>query len=127
MQQRIRKQPFLAVFDGADTNDTSPDRPLSTTAIQALFMMNDPFMHEEADKLSVRVVGTRPDQPGQIDYAYRLLFARPANPDEIAIGQQYIAAVAGQLRQTGFANGPHAAIASYLRVLLSSNEFIWLD
>jgi len=127
MQQRIRKQPFLAVFDGADTNDTSPDRPLSTTAIQALFMMNDPFMHDQADKLCARIVTTRPDLPGQVDYTYRLLFARPANPDEIAIGQQYIAAVAAQLRQAGKPDGQHAALASYLRVLLSSDEFIWLD
>jgi hypothetical protein len=127
MQQRIRKQPFLAIFDGADTNDTSPDRALSTTAIQALFMMNDPFMHEEAEKLSARVIAARPDLPGQIDYAYRLLFARPATPDEIATGQQYLATIDLQLRQPGIPVGPHAAIASYLRVLLSSNEFIWLD
>src|SRR3989454_2472614 len=41
MQQRIKKQPFLELFDGADTNATTGERPVSTTPLQALFMMND--------------------------------------------------------------------------------------
>ena len=129
MQQRIRKQPYLAVFDGADTNDTSPDRPLSTTAIQALFMMNDPFMHEQADKLAVRVGLALPDEAKRIDYAYQILFARPASDEETRIGQEYLRGVQTRLK---LANVPwdrqyRDALASYLRVLLSSNEFIWLD
>jgi hypothetical protein len=127
MQQRIRKQPFLQVFDGADTNDTSPNRPISTTAIQALFMMNDPFMYEQAEKLADRVALARPDPQGQIDFAYQLLFARHALPDEVAAGQQYLAEIQGKLSQSPKPQSPHAAWASYLRVLLSSNEFIWLD
>lgn len=129
MQQRIRKQPYLAVFDGADTNDTSPDRPLSTTSLQALFMMNDPFMHDQADKVAVRVGLALPDEAKRIDYAYQLLFARDPSDEEIRVGRQYLGGVELKLKQ---ANVPwdrqyRDALASYLRVLLSSNEFIWLD
>jgi len=126
MQQRIRKQPYLAVFDGADTNDTSPDRPLSTTSIQALFMLNDSFMHDQADKLGVRVGLALPDEAKRVDYAYRLLFARPPTDEEIRVGQQYLRGVELKLKQ---ANVPwdrqyRDALASYLRVLLSSNEWV---
>jgi hypothetical protein len=129
MQQRIRKQPFLAIFDGADTNDTTPDRPISTTAIQALYMMNDPFVHDQADKLAVRVGMALPDARERIDYTYQLLFARRATHDEVEGGQEYLKDLEAKLKE---ANVPwdqqyRRALSSYLRVLMSSNEFIWLD
>src|SRR5581483_4575055 len=85
MQQRIRKEPYLSIFDGADTNDTTPDRPLSTTAIQALFMMNDPFMHDQADKPAVHIGMALGDEQERIRYAYELLYSRPPTGEEIAL------------------------------------------
>ena len=128
MQQRIRRQPFLAVFDGADTNDTSPARPISTTALQALFMINDPFVHEQADRLAARLE-SRPDNAERIATAYELLYSRPAAPDEIRLGDQYLADVTSRLREAGVPGDkqPRTALASYVRVLLGSNELIWLD
>ena len=129
MQQRIRKEPYLSIFDGADTNDTTPDRPLSTTAIQALFMMNDPFMHDQADKLAVRVALAFGDEPSRIDYAYELCFGRHAEPDEIRMGVQYVAATETQLQNSSvpWDQRFRTAMGSYMRVLLSSNEFEFLD
>jgi hypothetical protein len=129
MQQRIRKQPYLATFDGADTNATTPDRALSTTAIQALFMMNDPFMHDQADKLAVRIGMALGDEQERIKYAYELLYSRPPTGEEITLGQQYLRAAELKMKQSGvpWDHQYRAALGSYLRVLLSSNEFIWLD
>jgi hypothetical protein len=129
MQQRIRKQPYLSVFDGADTNATTPDRPISTTAIQALFMMNDPFMHDQADKLAVRIGLAFGDDASRIDYAYRLCFGRPPTPDEVQTGQQYIQTCLVQLKQSKMPwdHQYRAALESYMRVLMSSNEFVFLD
>jgi hypothetical protein len=59
--------------------------------------------------------------------AYQLLFARPPGADEIATGQEYLAAMGSRMQQAGVADPAGAAMSSYLRVLLSSNEFIWLD
>jgi len=129
MQQRIRRQPYLAVFDGADTNATTPDRPVSTTAIQALFMMNDQFMFDQADKLAVRIGLAFGDDASRIDYAYRLCFSRPPQPEDVQVGQRYIQACLAQLRQTKtpWDQQYRAALSSYIRVLMSSNEFVFLD
>ncbi|HZL34650.1 MAG TPA: PSD1 and planctomycete cytochrome C domain-containing protein [Tepidisphaeraceae bacterium] len=129
MQQRIRKQPFLAVFDGADTNAATPDRPLSTTAIQALFMMNDPLLHEQADKLAVRVGLAFGDDAGRIDYAFRLCLGRHAAPEEIQSGQKYLRAVAGKLSDAGILwdQRNRQALDSYMRVLMGSDEFVFVD
>ncbi|MCI0464560.1 MAG: PSD1 and planctomycete cytochrome C domain-containing protein, partial [Gemmataceae bacterium] len=48
MTQRIQRHPFLATFDGPDTNASTAVRTTSTTSLQALFLMNDPFVHEQA-------------------------------------------------------------------------------
>src|SRR5260370_485563 len=58
MQQRIRRQPFLDVFDGSDPNAITGVRPVTTTALQALYTMNDPFFHAQSDTLAVRACRT---------------------------------------------------------------------
>jgi hypothetical protein len=129
MQQRIKKQPFLEVFDGADSNATTGVRPISTTPLQALFMMNDPFTHEQADKFAVRIGLADPDTSKRIDYAYRLAFGRPASAEEIKDGKIYLQQCRQSLKETKTPakEQPRAALASYCRVLFSSNEFLFVD
>ena len=50
MSQRIQRHPFLALFDGADPN-ASTAASGRTTPTQALFFMNDPFVHAQVDGL----------------------------------------------------------------------------
>jgi uncharacterized protein DUF1553/uncharacterized protein DUF1549/cytochrome c len=129
MQQRIKKQPFLETFDGADSNATVGERPVSTTPLQALFMMNDPFAHEQADKFGVRIGLAFADEAGRINFAYRLAFGRPANKEEIRAGKDYLKACQEDLKETKIPaeQRPRAALASFCRVLFSSNEFIFVD
>jgi hypothetical protein len=129
MQQRIRKQPFLAIFDGADTNATTATRSASTTPVQSLFLMNDKLAHEAADKLAVRVGLAFNEDPRRIDYAYRLCFGRPAAQDEVAMGTQYLQGCRERLNSASvpWDQQGRMALASYMRVLMSSNEFLYVD
>ncbi|MDB5300028.1 MAG: hypothetical protein JWO87_1691, partial [Phycisphaerales bacterium] len=113
----------------ADTNATTAVRPISTTAIQALFMMNDPFLHDQADKLAVRVGLAMNDDASRIDYAFRLCLARPATAEELQAGQNYLRACATRLAdaQVPWDQRNRQALASYVRVLLGSNEFVFVD
>ena len=76
MQQRIRRQPFLDLFDGADPNAVTGVRPFTTTALQALYTMNDPFFHEQADGLAVRVGMAYGTDAARLNYAFSLLYGR---------------------------------------------------
>ncbi|MEY2429624.1 MAG: hypothetical protein QOJ40_2509 [Verrucomicrobiota bacterium] len=129
MQQRIKKQPFLETFDGADSNATVGERPVSTTPLQALFMMNDPFAHEQADKFAVRIGLAFADEAGRINFAYRLAFGRPANKDEIRSGKAYLKQCVEDLKETKIPaeQRSRAALGSFCRVLFSSNEFMFID
>jgi hypothetical protein len=129
MQQRIKKQPFLETFDGADTNASTAKRTANVTAIQALTMMNSQFVYDRADELAVRVGMAHDTEPARIDAAFRLAFGRPAAQREIQEGVQYLRAAREDYGKAGTApeKQARAALASYLRVLLASDEFVYID
>ncbi|HVG38629.1 MAG TPA: DUF1553 domain-containing protein, partial [Pyrinomonadaceae bacterium] len=129
MQQRQRKHPLMEVFDGADTNVSTSPRPLSTTPLQALYLMNNPFVHSQADQLAVRVGMAFDTLPRRLDYAFRLAYGRPPTPIEVREAISYIGQARRELRATQLPADQinRAALASYLRVVLSSNEFLYLD
>jgi hypothetical protein len=129
MQQRIRRQPFLDLFDGPDPNAVTGQRPLTVTALQALYTMNDPFFHEQADALAVRVGMAYDSELERLNYAYRLLFGRTATLDEVKDAREFLAAARASLKDTAIATDRRnrEAWAAFMRVLLSSNEFVTLD
>jgi Protein of unknown function (DUF1553)/Protein of unknown function (DUF1549)/Planctomycete cytochrome C len=129
MQSRIRLQPFLAVFDGADTNASTDQRKPSATPQQALFTLNDQFVHEQAGRLADRLAAEAGDPSARVDRAFRLAFARPPSEAEAKEARDYIARIDGPLKAAGIADGKRsrAAWSSYLRVLLGSNEFVFVD
>ncbi len=129
MQQRIRAHPQLSIFDGADTNSAMGERVPSTTPLQALFMMNDPFIHKQADILAVRVGMAFNDDTRRIEYAYRLAFGRVPSLTEIKLALDYLRDIRPNLHELKLPEEEQtrAALASYLHVLLSSSEFIFVD
>ena len=129
MQQRQKKHPLMEIFDGADTNTITAPRPLSTTPLQALFLMNNPFVHQQADYFAVRVGMAYDTLPERINYAFLLAYGRPAKPAEIREAIAYIQQVRQELQavKTPTDQLTRAALASYLRVLLGSDEFLYVD
>ena len=129
MQQRIRRQPFLDLFDGSDPNAVTGVRPLTTTALQALYTMNDPFFHEQSDALAVRVGMAYSSDLERLNYAYSLLYGRSPAPGEVRDTRQFLASARGSLEGTAVPEYKknREAWASLMRVLLSSNEFLTLD
>jgi uncharacterized protein DUF1553/uncharacterized protein DUF1549/cytochrome c len=129
MQQRLKKHPFFEVFDGADSNATTDGRAQSVTPVQALFLMNSPFMHEQSDRFAVRV-GMAYDTPrDRLDYAFRLAYGRPPRLEEIREAQNYMQQTRLELQAGGAPVDQlnRNSLASYLRVVMSSNEFLYVD
>ena len=129
MQQRIRRHPFFAVFDGADTNATTGARFTSTTPLQALFAMNDPFAQAQAAAFAERVRQAFPgDDVGAVSLAYRLAFGRDATNEEAAQAVLYLASFRARLPASqASADRAVQAWVSFARALLGSNEFLYLD
>jgi hypothetical protein len=115
MTQRIQRHPFLAIFDGPDTSASTAQRITSTTTLQALYLLNDPLVHEQASRLAKHLQEAKPTDAERIDLAYTLLFARKPTEEERSLGQAYLS----KLGDGGW--------ESYVRVLLRANEFVYLN
>ena len=129
MQQRIRKQPYLDLFDGADTNATTAVRPVSHTPLQALWLMNNDFAHDQALRLGDRLYAAFPEDAARVNYAFELALGRLADTDELRAALDSMRAVTEALKETAVPADQHArvALASFSRVLLSANEFMFVD
>ena len=125
MQQRLRKHPFLALFDGADPNSSTAVREPSTTPLQSLFMMNDKFAHEQAAKFAARMTQGEADETRQITRAFLTLYARPPQPDELKLATDYLVNFREKLAAKKLPTDQ--AWPSLARALLGANEFLYLD
>ena len=129
MTQRIQRHPYLAIFDGADPAASTPVRGTSTTPIQALYLLNDPFVHEQAKRFAERIRREGNDDPSRIRRAYRLALGREPRAGEVELGQQFLASVR-ETTSGGEASGKLSeqdAWFAYVRALFRLNEFVYLD
>ncbi len=128
MTQRLKRHPFLALFDGPDPNATTPDRLGTTVPTQALFFLNDPFVHAKSSAWAERLQSQVSDRAGQIDLAYQTAFSRNASSIEIAEATEFLSAYQNELRSEGREDDSHRlALDAFLRTLLGSNEFLYVD
>jgi hypothetical protein len=129
MTQRIQRHPFLALFDGADTNASTAHRFTSTTPLQALYLMNDPFIHEQSRKFAARLLEERSNDLDRIELAYLLLFGRPAEAGELETSARHLEQVRGALERQGIAveDLQIRSWASLARAWWMSNEFVYVN
>lgn len=129
MTQRQTKHPFLAVFDGQDTTSSTGRRSSTTTPIQALFMMNDPFVHEQAANFAARLVAERSTDSSRVERAHQLGLGRPPTPAEKTAGEAYLAKVRDKFAALNLPTQEHEKLAweSYARVVLRMNEFMYVE
>ncbi len=117
MVQRQRRHPFLALFDGADPNASTPARETTTVPTQALYFINDPFFHAQAAKLAAIILET-PGDDARVLQAYRRLFQREPTPSEQQRAAKFLHNYPGDAREKW---------SALSRVLLASNEFLFVE
>lgn len=87
---------IFRTFDLASPDASSPKRFETTVPQQALFMMNHPFVAEQARYLAARPeITSAPDDAARITWLYRRLYGRAAEASEIDHGRQFLASAAG--------------------------------
>jgi hypothetical protein len=129
MAQRIQRHPFLGLFDGADANISTAERTLTTTPSQALYLMNDPFVHAQGEAFARRLLLERDSDGARMDWATQLALARAATTQERVGALAFLEAYKRKLSAAGVSEDRLTMMAwsAYARVLLTSNEFMHLD
>jgi hypothetical protein len=110
--------PMLEVLDFCDTARSSPKRLNTSVAPQALTLFNGDFVNRQARHLAARLAKEAGPEPRhQIEYAYRLAFARTPTADETASMLEF-------LEELG---GGQSALEQLCRVIYNMNEFVYTD
>ena len=91
---QVERQNLPAVFrtfDFASPDIHTPMRVNTTVPQQALFLMNSPFLVEQAEKLASRdSVAQKTTPEERIAALYQAVFQRDPAPDEIALGKRFV-------------------------------------
>lgn len=127
MTQRLKRHPYLALFDGADPNASTAGRLGTTVPTQALFFLNDPMIHAKADKWAGRLLAAAPEDSQRLDLAWRHAFGRLPTETERAESVEFLAAYRTELVAANMDNIQQRSFAAYLRTLIGSNEFLHVD
>jgi hypothetical protein len=110
----------LRSFDVASPDQHSPQRFQTTVPQQALFLLNSPFVVEQARALANRddvKAGKSTDE--RIAALYRAALGRPPTREELTLGREF---VSGESASAAFGKWEQLA-----QVLLLSNEFAFVD
>lgn len=120
-------EPFQA-FDFAEPTTIKGDRDNTTIALQALFMMNSDLMAEQSQALAERLIAAHPNEIEQrVADLYLCTLGRPADERETqrAIDFLHRAATTNTFATPG--ERDQSAWQALCRVLLSSNEFLYVE
>jgi cytochrome c553 len=112
------------LFDFVDSTTSCEARSRTNVAPQALFVMNSEFVGTRAENLAKQLLAGEKDDHKRLERAYLHILNRPAQPEEIGDALDYIQTFA---RKAPGDDGKLRAWESYLRVLLGSNEYVYVD
>ncbi len=109
--------PVLRSFDFANPDVHAPERHSTTVPQQALFLLNSEWLIDRARALARRAEESAASPEARIQNLYRFIHQRSPSPQELALGQTFLA-TAGQESEL-------PPLAQYSQVLLLSNELAY--
>ena len=104
---RFKLNETLQLFDFPSPSITSEKRDVTHVPLQRLFFLNGELVAKQSAALAARI-----EASGGLDYAYALLFQRQPSAEERRLAEEF-------LRESGW--------KQFAQVLLSSNEFLFVD
>ena len=132
--RRSQLQSFLNVFDAPLMELNCTRRSTSTTASQALALMNGEFISAQAELFARRVLKEFPPSDGSrladaktITDAFRLAVARRPRPEELNRLLDFVNQQAGRYGNEKPDVLPVQVYRDLCQALLSMNEFVYLD
>ena len=122
---RFRLNNYLQVFDFPNPGFTAEQRFSTNVPVQRLFFMNNDFVYDQAGKFAERVFPKGSDE-ARIVEAYRILYGRAPSRQEVDLGIQFLR-ITPEKPGNNISGEPITAWKEYARVLLSANEFEFVD
>ncbi len=111
--KRNLRYPLFAAFDAPDRTETCSRRYETTTAPQALMLLNDALVIEKAKRFATRIereAGSDPD--ARVERAYRIALSRLPTSEERSAARTFLAS---------------GHLADLCHAILNLNEFAYVD
>ncbi|MEM7234096.1 MAG: DUF1553 domain-containing protein [Planctomycetota bacterium] len=118
--RRNKRQEMLAAFDAPDHFSSCSRRESTTTAPQALLLLNGPWIVSRAESFAGRVLRSGPSRDGRIEYAVSRALGRSATDSERATLTRF-------LDENASKSSDRDAWVDICHVLLNTNEFLYVD
>jgi hypothetical protein len=115
--------PLLLAFDAPAPMSTVGRRNVSNVPAQALALLNNAFVVEQARLWAERALAQALPEPEQVARLYETAFARPPEPDELAAALDFLHAQAAAYGEVQ----PRRAWADLCHVLLNAKEFLFVQ
>ena len=121
--RRSMRVPFFETFDVPDAMQSRGLREKTTVPTQALLLLNNQFVRQQATHFAQRVIAAAKARPSDskpeewraiVEEAYWLAFSRQATDTEIKLGTELMA----QKEQT---------VENFCHILFTLNEFAYVD
>jgi len=109
---RMELDPVFGAFDCPDGGQVAPRRNVSTTPLQAMSLLNSPFMLQQSALLAARLEREAPDLEARVRRGFRLVFGREPVETELE-------AAAGLARERG--------LPALCRAFFNANEFVTVN
>jgi hypothetical protein len=110
---RLQPDGTFGAFDCPDAGQSAPRRNTSTTPLQALNLMNSPFVVEQAQYFAERVAREAGEEPAhQVRRAFGLAFGRAPDEGEVGASVELVR---------------HHGLPALCRALLNANEFVYVN
>ena len=112
-----------------DPSMVNARRSTTTVSPQALYVMNSPFVQEQAMAFAQDTLKSGSTDGERINHAYRKAYSRSATAAEIANASAFLTRYADALTASmpDAAKRQTKAWQSLCQVLLASNEFIYVN
>ena len=117
--------PMMLAFDAPIPFTTIGRRNVSNVPAQALILMNDPFVVEQAQVWAKRALADSASAPERVRSLYLTAFARPPTATELTDSLAFVESQAKSYE--GGATGEQRAWADLCHVLFNAKEFIFLN
>jgi hypothetical protein len=119
--------PELEVLDTPDTTFSCEQRPISTTAPQALTFLNGDFINQQARYFAARLEREAGSEANaQVRQAFVLGLCRPPKPEEERAALTFLARQQRQIEAEGLpGDAQKKALEAFCLVLLNTNEFVY--
>jgi hypothetical protein len=126
--KRSRLIPMMVVFDAPDALVPLATRSQTTVAPQSLLLMNSPIVRDWAVAFARRVRPSAETSLGDaIANAYRIALSRPPTGGERADAIAFVNHQAAMYQVASHQGATEAALADFCLVLMSLNEFLFIE